>query len=389
MIPATIRARIGTTELRPVWHLYDDTGRAGDPDKHPALPPGATVSLDMSATDAPSRSISIASVLARPRAALWPNGTWQDAGAEDTTAPLPLTSVMGRRRITAGWATPDGTEYVEEMGIYHPDHIEHAGQHPTVTLSSSEVLVIGRTDQTRTPTGTVPNWPPASVLAFVQRVMANAVTKTNRVTVVQDAAPLYTPSGDDAWGYTNGVELWSQLVGVLQAAQLRLNVADDGTWHLVRATRTAGTPVATILDGPGGTLIDVKGTSEQASATHAIIVEYKWTDTAGNERSTRSTGGFMADWISSQVTVKETRNHPATQAMADQYAKSRLAALQTLDNQRTITAVMMPWVRPDDTVAYRVGTVTWAGIVTDISFNLTNGTMTLTLRGITIINGAG
>ena len=50
---------------------------------------------------------------------------------------------------------------------------------------------------------------------------------------------------------------------------------------------------------------------------------------------------------------------------------------------------MMPWIRPDDTVAYRVGTVTWAGIVTDISFNLTNGTMTLTLRGITIINGAG
>lgn len=368
--------------MTPIARFYDNMGNGVDLLSNMVIPAGDDLTITLAAGTAPMRELTIPRVLQNFDTVL-PDTVprYWDAAYTDV---IPDNGAL----LELGWRTDDGAEYVESMGRYYPMDGEYSRDVAPWTWGSSEVGLFRKRDFSRWfVLGTDPDWSRMTVLDFVRRALTlgwSSSTGTKQPTVVQVDAPTYTPTTADGWGVGYGSELWSQVMGVLQAAQLRLDVSDDDVWRLVRAVRRAGPIVAEFWDGPGGNILEpYRRSLTTVGLPQQYVVEHKWSDANGTEQTVRGAAGIVAGILSSTRAEYETRNEPATDEGAKQYAISRLRAVRSAAQPLTFTAPMMPWLRPDDTISVTHNGTSNAYIILSVSFSIRNGTMTLTTRSAT------
>lgn len=337
-----------------------------------ALPSGSAVTLDMSVDTAPSRTLELQALAAGP------------AGSG---APYPLFSASSYTptlRVWAGWATETGAEYLEDMGWYWAEEYGTAGGELQARYTSSESNVIGRRDYSSI--GYIgyqdtTNWSAMTIPKFVQRNldMAWSDLAFRKPAVSMTGTPAYVGTTADAWGAGYGTDLWSQIAGALQAARMRIAVGDDNSWKIKPATTAPGTVAAAFTDGPQGNLASYDSVQDLEGPVQ-VVASFEWTDSSGARKSIISASGVVSLGNSDRISEYETRNEPATKESAKAYCESRLRALRSVAMQRTITAPMMPWLRPDDTITITVDGTTYTCLIRTVSYNPIEGTMKITTR---------
>ncbi|MCZ4324755.1 hypothetical protein [Brachybacterium paraconglomeratum] len=344
--------------------------------------PGDAVSVSMSVNSAPTRTANFV-----VQQSVGPHLAEDDVFTPNTSfRPPAITDVRTNSNYTleAGYVNPvTGEPEYERMGRYWRTDYTYEGEDIEVSLASMEACLIPLVNlYVQIGDGGAYTWPfPASavptVRAWIVAVLDRALTVST--TVVQDHAPTYSPTTREGFGDGWGVQLWDAIVGVCQAAELRFYPDDNNVWRLRRPARVAGTPRARFTDLPGeaNTIGPIVENLALADKVKAYIVTHEWTTASGAQQRIQGRGG---NYTTSQPAQIETRSEPTTQARADAYARSRMAALNSAIHTVTFTAPMMPWLRPDD--AIHVTRVDYTGnfFIMNIDFDITSATMTITAR---------
>lgn len=386
-IPAHVRALIGRQPMTPVLRIDYRMGPTSEwrtaMVERIVSAPGAPRGISMTLDSAPTRTATLpffAPSIARPDLVFPAGMSFYDTEGHGTWT---TANVHWEHRIWAGWRTPDGVEHLEEMGRYWPSGHQLNVPDGTATLESAESLVIGVHDfnaNWSAPGSTMVTWfDTATVLQFVNRQLrAGGDGNKWALSAIQIHAPRITPKGATEYGAGWGTEIWSSIVGVAQAAELRCYPNDQGVFELRRPERLEykRTPLVTFTED---LIIGRPTHTFDANAfIESIVVEHEWTDINDVKRVVRGTAGWGT--AVNRRSIVERRNEPATKAKANAYAEYLMKSHNSAISRWTFDAPMMPWLRPDDAIRIDLNGVARDYFIYSIDFDITQGTMTITTR---------
>lgn len=178
-----------------------------------------------------------------------------------------------------------------------------------------------------------------------------------------------------------GVSMWDLVDGITLSAGLRIYPADNGAWHLRPRASIAGVSTAFLTQSEAGIVLGSDDVTSRDGYYSAALIKYSWYDgTAQRE--------ILGTWApagpvrgAGQKTYAEDRPGPISQAAANEAARLLVSNLSTRGDSYVLRAVAAYWLRDGDTVQVRLANgIDVRHIVRSVSFNLSDGSMTVTTR---------
>lgn len=241
----------------------------------------------------------------------------------------------------------------------------------TVTAASADAVLLDRPR----PGGFT--WSAGTPLATVVRNVLDACLGAGTYSLDTSTAPAYTlpePLAADP-----GTDLYDLLETVTDAADTVLYADELGAWHLT-AEPVLGTPLLTLSGGATGTVTELsRDLSRDLYATELLLI-HEWTTDAGAARRVVGVAA-LGNTGPGRRTRVVSRSSPTTQAAATSAAAALLRRAQLAGAGTHLDAVADYRLRPGDTVTVADPlTGTAAELVTTVTFDLLNGSMTVTTR---------
>jgi hypothetical protein len=282
-------------------------------------------------------------------------------------------------RIYAGYVVPgkaDDVQLLAELRL-----ADRATQQPgdvlELVLASAESL-----------THEVKWAQPAQVKAFgsVQDAVTWLVSYAAGAAVtIQHALPAaYRNDLTGAVSLTPGLSMWEAAYSLAAAAALQLYVDSTGAWRLEPLPSVAGETAAFLLPGAGSPLSKATDVLSRDGYYEAAVITFKWKDASGAKETVgiwAPTPGTGQEAGAGHRTFTAERPGPMAQGSANEAARLAVQQLSTRGNSYTLEAVAHYWLRPGHTVQIQAanGDVL-RHLVKTVSFNLAEGSMTVTTR---------
>ena len=198
------------------------------------------------------------------------------------------------------------------------------------------------------------------------------------------------PNGHKASALTDfmldvGSDLWNPMEDIAARADLWVHCDGERRWRIRSRPQTGGTVAHRLEVGQSGTLLSTDSTLSRDTFYNAAVLEYRWKDAAGIERTVYgraqvSTGDYSVH-RAGYKTFFQRYERPITQAQADAAAATRVRNLVTRGRSLSLTAAAAYWLRPGMTAAVTLPTGSAEPhIVQSITFQPSNGLMSLTTR---------
>lgn len=278
-----------------------------------------------------------------PRAAATLTVTLADPALVDRLDPR--TGV--RVELTAGYVRPGGDEDVHplvNLGIRKVDP-DYADGTLAIDCSGDEALLIDASPaDNATLTGT-------SHAAAIQTLIQYAIAPAPMFLPTVLGGPVTVDPITDRWATAQDL-----------ADRLGAQLYDDGlrVWHLDPAPSTlVAAPALALTVGEGGTILTSRPTLDRDAWHNDVLLRYEWTDTGGTDHQVMATayltdGPHAVTGPAGRRTMRDDREVPTTQAVANAAAAAVLARAQTRARTFTISAVSAYWLRPGHTVTVRL-----------------------------------
>lgn len=196
---------------------------------------------------------------------------------------------------------------------------------------------------------------------------------------------LYRPDLVSGIEVAAGATMWDLVDSITLSAGLRIYSDEEGDWVLEPRATLAGITRAYLMQTDTGILLDAEDIVSRDGYYTSALIKYAWTDEAGEARE------ILGTWAptlpgpgtrgAGQRTYVDSRPGPVTQASANEAARLLVKNLSTRGDSYVLTAVAAYWLRDGDTVQVRLSNgVDVRHIVRSVTFNLADGSMTVTTR---------
>jgi hypothetical protein len=259
------------------------------------------------------------------------------------------------------------------------------GAYVHVLAQSDERLVMDR----GTGMGRIEFWPADEASVAIARLIraaqpgVNIVLGSVRASFVSPEDPFIVLPGDDVMSAIDDI-----------ADRTGMVVFHDGlVWRISEVQELAGTPVATIRDGIGGTLIDYASKASRADFYNAVLVRHAWREegTDGRDLVAEGTawvgsGPLAVNAIGAKV-YRVDRNFAGDEGTARRAARSILARTSSRGRALNLTAVADFSLRPGQTIRVKSASSEDLTLISSIDFDLVQHRMQIVTR-TPIQNGA-
>lgn len=226
---------------------------------------------------------------------------------------------------------------------------------------------------------------PTSGVPEAVRWLTRFALQPNVPTVASDF-----PDGHKASALTDfmldvGTDLWNPIEDIAARADVWVHCDGERRWRIRARPQLGAAPAHRLEVGAAGTLLTTKSTLSRDSFYNAAVLEYRWKDTAGNERvvygRAQVTSGDYRVQRAGYKTYYQRYERPITQAQANAAAATRVRNLVTRGRSLELSAAAAYWLRPGMTVAVTLPNGEPAAhIIQSITFQPSSGLMSLTTR---------
>ena len=178
-----------------------------------------------------------------------------------------------------------------------------------------------------------------------------------------------------------GATMWDLAEGIALTAGLRLYPGDHGSWVLEPRASEAGISRAFLTQSEAGIVLGADDVMSRAGYYSAALIKYGWNDGTTQRE-------ILGTWAppgpvrgAGQKTYVEDRPGPISQSGANEAARLLVKNLSTRGDSYVVKAVAAYWLRDGDTVQVRLANgAEVRHIVRSVTFNLSDGSMTVTTR---------
>lgn len=192
-----------------------------------------------------------------------------------------------------------------------------------------------------------------------------------------------------------GTPMWDVIADAAGRTGVWVHCDNQRRWRIRYRATTATTSMHTLEVGTNGTIITADSKIDRAGWANQSVIEYSWTDAAGDDhkvygRATVTAGPYSVNMVGYK-TDSITINRAATQSQANEAARSRVSNLVTRGRSVTIEAIAAYWLRPGMTITVQLPTgEAELHLIKSITFEPAAGTMTVETRqpvDVTITTG--
>lgn len=262
-----------------------------------------------------------------------------------------------RVQIDAGYRYPDGVEDLKplcNLGL-RTRHVGRPANQVNLTASSDEARA---QDRRR-----VEDYGPFTTFTGINELVQFFADYA----VYPQTAEVITsyPADGGYWaiyGITApvGTPMWDVIADAAARAGVWVHCTSDRKWRIRPRATIAATPQHVLEVGTNGTIITSDAALERVEFANQSIIEYSWTDAAGDDHTVygraRITSGPYSVDVVGYVVDHITINRAATQAQADAAAASRVGNLVTRGRSLSLEAHAAYWLRPGHTISVKLPT---------------------------------
>ena len=297
-----------------------------------------------------------------------------------------------RVMIEAGYLYPDGTEDIHDLADLglRTRNVSRPADEVSITASSDEAkgqdrcraYDYGPFDNFTGINELVQYFADLSIYPETAVVVSDYPTDAGYYSIYGMTAPV-------------GTSMWDVIADAAARSGVWVRCTSDRRWRIGYRANTATDPQHALEVGRNGTIITSDSTLDRTGWANHSIVEYSWTDDAGDShkvygRARVTSGDYSVDVVGYK-TDRITLDRAATQSQADAAATTRVGNLVTRGRSLTLEAHAAYWLRPGMAISVKLLTgATELHLIKTITFEPGIGKMTIETRqpvDVTITTG--